>query len=184
MLIPDTELLLKYLAQKDNRAYSHLYSVYYTALKSLACHYVGDEHVAADIVQEVFVSLLEVSHSFVSADEVKFFLYNALKNRCISYYRKQRVRNRYRLSVLRSGSRLEHFWDRVLEEDVYAHLMAAIETLPSQCRLVMKLSLEGFKISEIASRLHISEDTVKEHKRKGKRKLSKLLDNPFLVFIL
>ena len=176
--------MLRYLAQKDNWAYRHLYSVYYTALKSLACYYVKDEQVAADLVQEVFVSLLEVSHRFASADEVKYFLYSALKNKCISYYRKQKVRDKYRLSVLRSGNQLEHFWEKVLEEDVYAHLMAAIDTLPPQCRLVMKLSLEGLKISEIASQLHISEDTVKEHKKNGKRKLSQLLDNPFLCILI
>ena len=35
----------------------------------------------------------------------------------------------------------------------------------------MQLTLEGLKISEIASRLRISEDTVKEHKKNGKQKL-------------
>ncbi len=184
MLISDTELLLKYLSQKDNRAYRHLYSVYYTELKSLAYYYVKDEHVAADLVQEVFVSLLEVSYRFTTADEVKYFLYSALKNKCISYYRKQKVRDKYKLSVLRSNNQLEHFWEKVLEEDVYAHLMAAIDTLPPQCRLVMQLSLEGLKISEIAAQLHISEETVKDHKKNGKRKLLQLLDNPFLCVLI
>lgn len=184
MLISDTELLLTYLSQKDNRAYRHLYSVYYTALKTLACYYVKDEEVAADLVQEVFVSLLEVPHRFETADEVKYFLYSALKNRCISYFRKQKVRDKYRLSVLRADEPLEHFWEKVLEEDVYAHLMAAIETLPPQCRLVMQLSLQGLKISEIAAQLHISEETVKDHKKNGKRKLAGLLDNPFLSILV
>ncbi len=184
MLISDTGLLLKYLAQKDNRAYRHLYSVYYSALKALAFYYVKDEQVAADMVQEVFVSLLEVSHRFETADEVKYFLYSALKNKCISYYRKQKVRDKYCREVLYIGEHLEHFWEKVLEEDVYAHLMAAIETLPPQCRLVMQLSLEGLKISEIAAQLHISEETVKDHKKNGKRKLSQLLDNPFLCLLI
>ncbi len=184
MQISDTGLLLTYLSQKDNRAYGHLYSVYYTALKTVACYYVKDEEVAADLVQEVFVSLLEVSHRFETADEVKYFLYSALKNRCISYFRKQKVRNKYRQAVLHSGEQLEHFWEKVLEEDVYAHLMAAIDTLPPQCRLVMLFSLEGLKASEIASKLHISEETVKDHKKNGRRKLLRLLDNPFLCILI
>lgn len=184
MLISDTELLLTYLAQKDNRAYRHLYSVYYTALKTLACCYVKDEQIAADLVQEVFVSLLEVARRFETADEVRYFLYSALKNRCISYFRKQKVRDKYKQTVLEVVDPLEHFWEKVLEEDVYAHLMAAIDTLPPQCRLVMQLSLEGLKNSEIAEQLHISEETVKDHKKNGKRKLANLLDNPFLAILI
>lgn len=184
MLISDSGLLLKYLAQKDNRAYRHLFSVYYTALNSLACHYVKDEQAAADLVQEVFVSLLESSRRFEEVDEVKYFLYSALKNRCISYYRKQKVRDKYKQVVLRDGDLSEQFWEKVLEEDVYAHLMSAIDTLPPQCRLVMRLSLEGLKISEIAAQLHISEETVKDHKKNGKRKLARLLDNPFLCLLI
>ena len=184
MLILDTGLLLKYLAQKDNRAYRHLYSVYYSALKALAFYYVKDEQVAAVMVQEFFFSFLLVSHRFETADDVTYFLYSALKNKCISYYRKQKVRDKYCREVLYIGEHLEHFWEKVLEEDVYAHLMAAIETLPPQCRLVMQLSLEGLKISEIAAQLHISEETVKDHKKNGKRKLSQLLDNPFLCLLI
>ena len=64
----------------------------------------------------------------------------------------------------------EHFWDKVLEEDVYARLMAAIDALPSQCRLVMMMTLDGLKASEIAERLHISVDTVKGHKKVAGRR--------------
>lgn len=184
MLIPDPELFLKYLAQKDNKAFQHLYGMYFTALKGLAVTYVKDEHEAEDLVQEVFITLLESTHRFESMDEVKYFLYNVLKNKCISHYRKQQVRNRYRQEMLEAEEPREDFWEKVLEEDIYAHLMAAIEALPPQCRLVMQLSLEGLKIAEIAARLHISEDTVKEHKQNGKRKLVKMLDNPFLEAVI
>lgn len=181
MNIPDEELLLHYLAQKDNRAYRHLYGVYYVALKTLAAQYVKDEQTAGDLTQEVFISLLESPHRFASSEEVRHFLYSALKNRCISHYRKQQVRDRYQQEVLGTAREEDGFWEKVLEEDVYANLMAAIEKLPHQCRLVMQLSLEGLKISEIASRLRISKDTVKDHKKNGKLKLSRMIDNPFLL---
>ena len=114
----------------------------------------------------------------------KYFLYSALKNRCVSYFRKQQVRDRYQRELLGTASEMGSFWEKVLEEDVYANLMAAIEQLPPQCRLVMQLTLEGLKISEIASRLRISEDTVKEHKKNGKQKLARMVENPFLIFLI
>ena len=110
--------------------------------------------------------------------------YSALKNRCVSYFRKQQVRDRYQRELLDTASEMGSFWEKVLEEDVYANLMAAIEQLPPQCRLVMQLTLEGLKISEIASRLRISEDTVKEHKKNGKQKLARMVENPFLISLI
>ena len=152
MRIQNEGLLLHYLARKDNRAFRHLYGVYFVAL--------------------------------ISGDEVKYFLYSALKNRCVSHFRKQQVRDRYQRELLDTASEIGSFWEKVLEEDVYANLMAAIEQLPPQCRLVMQLTLEGLKISEIASRLRISEDTVKEHKKNGKQKLARMVENPFLISLI
>ena len=177
MRIQNEELLLHYLARKDNRAFRHLYGVYFVALESIAIRYVKDDQTACDLVQEVFISLLESTHRFISGDEVKYFLYSALKNRCVSYFRKQQVRDRYQRELLDTASEMGSFWEKVLEEDVYANLMAAIEQLPPQCRLVMQLS-------EIASRLRISEDTVKEHKKNGKQKLARMVENPFLISLI
>lgn len=76
------------------------------------------------------------------------------------------------------------FFDRVLEVDVYAELVAAICQLPPQCRKVMELTLEGHKIAEIASLLHISVETAKDHKQNGKKKLFLLLKGSVLQFIV
>ena len=127
---------------------------------------------AEDLVQDVFISLLESDYKFKTENDIKYFLYSSLKNKCISHSRKQKVRDKYYQDVVSSLNEEEHFWDKVLEEDVYARLMAAIETLPPQCKLVMIMTLDGLKASEIAERLHISVDTVKDHKSNGKKKLT------------
>ena len=179
MSILDSKLLLKYLAQKDNRAYRHLYHVYYTGLKVLAKGILKDEQIADDLVQEVFISLLQSSHDFKSEDEVKGFLYTALRNKCVDHFRKEKLHTKYTNEIVYTNDHLEDFWEKVLEEEVYVKLMGAINTLPSQCRMVMLLSLENLKISEIAERLQISVATVKEHKKSGKNKLLQLLNSSF-----
>ena len=167
-----SESWLDLLARKDNRAYQYLYRCYYVALRDLAFYYVKDNEVAEDFVQDVFIALLESDYKFSGEEEVKLFLYSSLKNKCISYFRKQKVREEYHQQMLATQNDSEHFWDKVLEEDVYAQLMAAIETLPSQCKLVMQMTLEGVKIADIAARMKISVDTVKEYKANGKKKLA------------
>ena len=178
------EELLDLLARKDNRAYQHLYRIYYVALKALANYYVKDTDVAEDLVQDVFISLLESGYKFKTESEVKYFLYSSLKNKCISHFRKQKVRDKYYKEVLSSQTEEEHFWDKVLEEDVYARLMVAIDTLPPQCKLVMMLTLDGLKGAEIAEKLHISLDTVKEHKSSGKKKLAAQLKDGELICLI
>ena len=59
----EQDVLLDLLARKDNRAYQYLYQCYYVALKALANHYVKDNDVAEDLVQDVFISLLESTTS-------------------------------------------------------------------------------------------------------------------------
>ena len=110
---------------------------YDVALKALANYYVKDNDVAEDLVQDVFISLLESDHKFKTENDIKYFLYSSLKNRCIRHSRKQKVRAKYYRDVLSSQNEEEHFWDKVLEEDVYARLMAAIETLPPQCKFCL-----------------------------------------------
>ena len=146
----EQDVLLDLLVRKDNRAYQYLYQCYYVALKALASYYVKDNDVAEDLVQDVFISLLESRNKFETANGVKYFLYSSLKNKCISHFRKQKIRDKYYKDIISSQTEEEHFWDKVLEEDVYTRLMAAVET----------------------ERLHISLDTVKEHKSSGKKKLA------------
>ncbi|MFR4037168.1 MAG: sigma factor [Butyricimonas faecalis] len=55
----EQDVLLDLLVRKDNRAYQYLYQCYYVALKALASYYVKDNDVAEDLVQDVFISLLE-----------------------------------------------------------------------------------------------------------------------------
>lgn len=181
--ISNTELL-DLLARKDNRAYQRLYSLYYVALKSLAYCYVKDEEVAGDMVQDTFFSLLRQDRKFASVNEVKYFLYASLKNRCISQLRRMQVRHKAQQGLKEEYSQMADYWDMALEEDVYSRLMASVESLPPQCRLVMLLTLEGLKTSEIAERLNISPETVKEHKANGKRKMGAWLKDNQMMSLL
>lgn len=178
------EELLTLLAQKDNKAYHYLYQHYYIALKALANYYVKNDQIAEDLVQEVFISLLNHEKPFAQINEVKYYLYNILKNKCLNQLRKLKVENKYCEEMFRTESELESFWDKMVEENVYAILSEAIQTLPPKCRQVMLMTLEGLKISEIAANLQISSETVKEYKSNGKKKLLNILRDRDLTFLI
>ncbi len=178
------EEVLKLLSRKDNRGFHYLYRHYYIALKALANYYTKNDQVADDLVQEVFISLLQGDFRFTDLNEVKHYLYTVLKNKCLNYLRDQKVQDKYYQETLWSESEMDDYWDRVLKEDVYAILYSAIQMLPPQCRQVMLMSLQGMKLTEIARQLHISLDTVKEHRSNGKKKLLLLLQNKELSVLI
>ena len=180
----DRSNLINFLSKGDNKAYKWLYSNYYVALKSLAFYYVKDWDVSGDMVQETFFSLFKSSKHFSSVDDVKFFLYASLKNKCISQLRKEAVRNNSKGLLKEHYLQLDEFWDKVMEEDVYSRLMSAIHTLPPQCKLVMLMVLEGNNTRDIAQKLGISTETVKDHKANGKRKLAEWLKNKDMLLLI
>lgn len=180
----DQNELLILLRKKENQAFRYLYSRYFVALKSLADQYIRNSGEAEDLVQDVFFSLLKSDYTFQNMRELQYFLYSSLKNRCISHLRKQKIREKFSREMISTLSESDHYWEKVLEEDVYARLMAAIDTLSSKCKMVMLLTLDGLKASEIAEKMNISVDTVKEHKKTGKKKLaSRLKDGEMLCLI-
>lgn len=180
----EQEDILELLHKQDNKAYRYLYDQYYIGLKAVANYYTRNDLAADDLVQEVFISMLEGKQTFTGLKDIKYFLYAALKNKCLNYLRSQKVRSQYIQQTLSSQNDIDNYWEQVLKEDVYATLYTAILQLPPQCRQVMLLSLEGLKLSEIAEKLHLSLDTVKEYRGTGKKKLLNLLQKTELAFLI
>lgn len=171
----EQELLLDCLSKDEDKAYVLLYHHYYIPLVLFSAKYVGDEDMAKDLVQEVFIGMLGQKKAFVHLVALKVYLYNSVRNRSLNYLRDKKARKEIENKLLQETEDEDLFWDRVMEEDVYARLMTAVDTLPRQYRRVMQLSLEGRRISEVAEEMQISLDTAKEYKKEGKRRLTEQL---------
>lgn len=61
--------------------------------------------------------------------------------------------------------------EMVIETEVERRLMAAVEALPTECRRVLILSMEGKSYQEIGELLHIAINTVKNHRIRAVKKL-------------
>ena len=78
--------------------------------------------------------------------------------------------------------------DEEIDEQVYDKVNLAIESLPEQCRLIIKLNvLEGKKYQEIAEELGITVNTIRTQVSRGYKKLRDILsgvvDSSVLFFI-
>ncbi len=170
------DIWLKELSQGKEDAFSQLFERYYTPLVIFAVSYLEDEEMARDIVQDVFLSLYNNKEIFSTISKLKAYLYTFVKNNCLNYIRKEKVKDKYISYTLYIDKDEDLFWDKVLEEEVYYYLYKAIDKLPPKARQVYLLTMDGLKNKEIAEQLNISIETVRSHKKNNKRLLKKYLE--------
>lgn len=177
----DDNIWLRQLSKGDEYAYRVLFDRYYDVLNNFACKYVDDIAVSEDIVQDVFYNLWEKRESHSDINSLKSYLYSSVKNKCLNHLQHNKVKEKYLNSEKKKQSD-EFFLNQILEEEVYQILRDAIKTLPEQTKDVYELSLLGYSNPEIAERLDLSIDSVKSHKKRGKKFLKERLQN--LVWLL
>lgn len=169
--LEDKDLMLL-VATGDREAFTCLYHRYFYYLFTLAMRYIKDESEAEDILQQVFFKLWEMRESGMIKDNVRGYLFAMTRNLILNYVRdKNRLLQRnYRLS--QGVSEEDHdIWVMADKEQLISEMKKAIESLPPQQKRVANLRCEGLSNQEIASRLHLSLNTVNSHYAKSLKAL-------------
>lgn len=155
-----------------------IFKKYYGSLCYYATRYVVDVEVSADLVQDVFVNLLETSNSFKSAEHLRNYLYLAVRNSCLNYLHKNELKERHEHYVRENEPLAEFPDEEVLTAEVYRRLKEAVDELPLECRKILYLSyFDGVENERIAEQLQISVNTVRAQKMRGKKLLKMKLGN-------
>ena len=177
----DDVLLAKRVTERDEEAFKILYEEFFHALLSVACKYVEIEE-ARDIVQDTFFKLWSAPKKFLHINDMRFYLYRSVQNQCLNYIRDKKVEDNYRnkTEVITE----DYFYNALLEEEIFIRLRQAIDELPEKYRNVINLNLEGLSDKEIAEKLDITIDAVKQQKKRGKEQLKGKLTHPFLLLLI
>ncbi len=161
-----------------------IFKNHYGSLCYFASRYVQDENVVEDLVQDVFVSLLEKSPRFDSEAHLKNFLYLSIRNACLNYIRDRQAQSRYMEAKGRENLS-ECFEDDIILTEVYRELTAAVVHLPEECRKVFDLCyFQGMDNTQAAEVLGVSVNTVKTQKARGKKILRENLKDLYPLLLL
>ena len=180
------KLTIDILRQWNEKTADTLYNAYYRALVVFSKQIVKDVNTAEDIVQDVFSALWEKKIAFENLSQFRVYLYNAVRNGSLKHVTKNKhlqvsIDNPYasfrEFHLLPTGE--EDFYS----EEIYRRMILAIESLPDRQRSVFLLAIEGKKNSEIAETLHISEDTVKTHRKRGMATLREKMSDDMLLLL-
>ncbi|MBQ6032309.1 MAG: RNA polymerase sigma-70 factor [Prevotella sp.] len=180
------ELTIDILRQWNEKTADTLYNTYYRALVVFSKQIVKDVDTAEDIVQDVLSALWEKKIGFENLSQFRVYMYNAVRNRSLKYV----TRNKHlQVSIDNPDLSSSEFHllptgdEDFYSEEIYRRMILAIESLPDRQRSVFLLAIEGKKNSEIAEVLHISEDTVKTHRKRGMVTLREKMSDDMLLLL-
>lgn len=162
-----------------------IFKKYYGSLCCYATHYITDSEVVSDLVQDIFVRLLESPQYFDSPEHLRNYLYLSVRNACLNYLHRNILKERHERYVIENEDTSEFPDEEVLTVEVYRQLKEAVDELPGECRKILYMSyFEGEKNEVIAARLRISVNTVRAQKMRGKKLLKEKLKNLLPLLLL
>ena len=175
------------LNQGNEQAFASVFKLYFAALCYFANKYVFDKQESEDIVEEVFEKLLVSKPQVNSGAHLRAYLYMATKRTCLDHLRKNtHAKERQMNFAAEIGDQEPEHLHEMIRAEVLREVYIEIKKLPEQCSKIITLSyIEGLKNEQIAEKLGLSIQTVKNQKVKGlsllKGKLSPELLMAFLV---
>lgn len=149
--------------------FKRLYLDFYAALCYFAFKIVEDREDAKDIVEDVFLKVLHQQSTIAEMENVRAYLYTAVKNSCLSHI-KVATRVKERQWQYNSNLPLEEdaYINELIQAEVLRDVMKVIDKLPGHTGKIIRMSyFESLKNDEIAAALGLSVQTVKNLKSKG-----------------
>lgn len=167
----------------DMELMEQCYRRFLCGMTCYACKFVP-EHIASDIVQDVFIKLWQANREFYrlgdSATQQQY-LFRCISNACQDWIKHNNVINNHSGPIATTIRNEEIYWYEKLMENEdfkcrYKRIMEAVETLPERCRDIFTMRyVKQKKAQEIAQELGISARTVEAQLYKALHTLRSIL---------
>ena len=161
------------VATEIEKKFEALFRQHYQRLCSYAFTFLQDEESSEDIVQEVFIKIWEKQKLEIPDDQLKFYLFTAVRNNCLTRIQKSKKIFFEELKDEDASAEMTLSVDKAEAGISPKELIAkAMDLLPPKCKEVFLLSrLSGQTYLQIANSLGISVKTVENQMGKAIRLL-------------
>ncbi|TDX01821.1 RNA polymerase sigma-70 factor [Dinghuibacter silviterrae] len=181
------DFLVSEFRRGKTRAFEQIFLKHHGAICYFTAEFIYDGEAAKDIVSEVFVKLWHLRENFENVKAIKAFLYVSAKNACLNYLRRARLVTSHQKTALLELSK-EEIEDIVMKQifdaEVIREVYKAIEALPTQCKRIVRLTLQGLNTEEIANMMSISVQTVRNTRNRATHLLRQQLSGGTLAVAL
>jgi len=171
--------LIEACRKMDRKSQDRLYKLFYGFAMGICLRYARSRDEAIEILNDGFFKIMTNLDKYTPALSFKGWLRKIMINASIDHYRRN---EKHYDAVDISYAKNEHLSEDILSSLSEEVIISAIQELPPSYRVVFNLyCIEGYKHSEIANKLNISEGTSKSNLNIARTKLMKLLGNEYNV---
>lgn len=169
------------LQENDPVTWQHLIRTYYPPLCLFAKRILRDDAAAEDVATETFIKFWEKEKEFTDLQQVKKYLYTAIRNGCLNVIRSQKREdarhNTFNNTLLNED---DSFEKEVLYTELLAEIRKAIDGFSPRMREIFILSyFKHMTNDQIATMLQLSNQTVRNQKALALKLLRKQLKPHF-----
>ncbi len=154
------QLLVKKIIERDERAFNFFYHQHEKAIFNFIKRKIGDEGIAKEITQEVFLSFLEGLRDFHFQASLKTYLYSIAKNKVLDYYRKNKIKKilfSHLPNFLVEGINIFLMEEEIEKKEIKKRIEKVFRLLPKDYQGILRLKyIENVKVKQIAKRLKLT----------------------------
>jgi len=174
-------LLIADLQQGSEEAFTYIYSTYKKQVFLYAKRFVESVSDAEDLTADSFIKMWQRREQFDTSDTIAAFLHVTIRNSCYNFLRHagvKRDKEKELVQILQHEEQANHFEIENVRIELINLIYQEVEKLPAKMKEVFLLSYkEGLKPAQIAERLQLSVQTVKNQRVTAIRLLKEALRN-------
>ncbi|WP_161596645.1 RNA polymerase sigma factor [Chitinophaga vietnamensis] len=153
--------LFQQIAGGNEAAFEELFHLYVPQIKPVIARIIKTTGPEKDIIQEVFLGIWLGREKLGSVELPHHWIFKIVYHRCYTWLQRQGVRQRT-LQALPEADYSNLTEESVAFTETISLVKQAVSLLPPQAQKIYLLSRDtALKTAEIADRLHLSEQTVK-----------------------
>lgn len=181
--------VIEQISNGSEKAFSELYSSYYSYLNAVALCYLLDKEIVAEIVDDVFINIWNKRETL--SYPIHYYLVRSVQNGCLNHIRMQRAQQNV----------LDEHKDRMLAfQENYIHstpvplqyvemqqteeeIRLAVNQLPPKCKMIFEeYFYAGKTVEVIADDMGLTISTVRVQIKNATDRLKQALKHLLLIF--
>lgn len=140
----------------------------------LAKFSLNDEELAKDIVQDLYVKLLELDLQVENVKNISAYAHRILRNLCLDYVRTQQEFTKIPEQI---EDRQTTPFEKLEQQNTHKLIRKIINTLPEQQKTAVVLrDIEGYEYSEIAEIMETTTNTVMANLSRARKQIRNRLN--------
>lgn len=172
----------------DDEAYTYIYRQYSQALYAYGMHFTSDKGLVEDCIQDVFIKIFQNRKHLQSTDNIKLYLFIALKNKLFNVFRKDI--KYYQIDSLEPVFTAEYtIEDEIIENEKEQFLnnkmIRMLEVLsPRQKEIIFYRFVEGLSYEEICQIMDMNYQSTQNLIQRSLKKLRTTFSRTEIQFVL